>query len=89
MKHYKFELIINMINNLNQELFDKYGELTNLFSYSTNGFIELISFNDETLWNSEDDERIFNEDENDYEPIETFIRRVYNIYLDKLNELRL
>ena len=80
---------INLVSKLNEELFEKYKEVVHCFSYNTNGIYEMICFDSETLWQSNEDDRIFNEDENDYEPMETFIRRVYNRYLKDLNKLKL
>ena len=77
-----------IINELNEELYDKAGETDRDFSYSTNGYIDIISFGEIQIWNSEIDDREWIEEKNDYEPFKPFIKRVFNEELDKLARLK-
>lgn len=78
---------IELINELNEELYDKHGEVEEHFFFTTNGFIDLIGFGDITIWNSEDDGRKWIEKNNDYEPMKPFIKRELKKYLKKLTLL--
>ena len=78
-----------LVRELNAELYEKYGETEKLFEYSTNGFVEAISFDGVLLWNSEMEGREWIEEKNDYEPFEPYIRRIFNEYLDKMHKLKI
>lgn len=78
-----------LVKELNIELHEKFEEEEKMFSYQTNGFDDAILFDGVLLWNSEIDGREWIEEKNDYEPFESFIRRTFNEYLDKINSLRI
>jgi hypothetical protein len=80
--------IRQIVQELNEELYDDFSEETYLFSYTTIGYIGTISFSGITLWHSEDDEREFFEDVNDYEPMKAFLRRECNMLIDRLYGLK-
>lgn len=82
---------IKIIEELNAELYDRFGEVEFgfEFEYSTNGYIDIISFNSAPLWNSELDDREWIEEKNEYEPFEPYIRKVFNNYIDKMRLLKL
>jgi len=71
---------IQIVNELNQELYEKNGEveLEDNFYYSTDGDVDAILFGDKVLWHSENDDRKFIEDKNDYEDFKPFIINVFN-----------
>jgi hypothetical protein len=75
---------LEIINELNQELYEKVGEIGRDFSYSTNGYVDIVNFGEIMIWNSEMDEREWIEDKNDYEPFKPFIKRMYNQEIEKL-----
>lgn len=77
-----------IINELNEELYDKVGETDRAFSYSTNGYVDIISFGEIQIWDSEIDDREWIEEKNDYEPFKPFIKRVFNAEIDKLARLK-
>lgn len=79
---------IEIVIELNAELYERYGETERIFSYTTNGFYDIISFDEIMLWNSEDDDRHFIEEIDDYEPFIPFIMRKFNNYIDDLNKLK-
>lgn len=72
---------IEVVRELNTELYEKFGEVEKVFEYSTTGFEDAISFNGAMLWNSE-------MEINDHEPFEPFIRRIFNEYIDKMQSLK-
>ena len=75
---------LEIINELNQELYEKVGEIGRDFSYSTNGYVDFVNFGEIMIWNSEMDEREWIEENNDYEPLKPFIKRMYNQEIEKL-----
>lgn len=79
---------IEVVKELNTELYEKFGEVEKVFEYSTTGFVDAISFNGAMLWDSEMEVREWNEEKNDYEPFEPFIRRIFNEYIDKMQSLK-
>ena len=79
---------MKIVNELNTELDERYGETERTFSYTTNGFYDIISFDEIMLWNSEVDDRHFIEEINDFEPFIPFIMRTFNNYIDDLNKLK-
>jgi len=84
-----FMSYIDLVRELNIELYERFGEVEKGFEYSTTGFVDAISFDGVLLWDSETDCREWIEEENDYEPFEPFIKRIFNEYLDKTHSLKL
>ena len=79
---------LKLINELNEELYERVGETEFDFNYSTNGYVDIINMGNIMLWNSENDEREYIEDKNDYEPMKPFIKRMLNTEIDKLVMLK-
>lgn len=79
---------IELVRELNSELYEKFGEVEKSFEYSTDGFCETISFNQVLLWHSDMDEREYIEDKNEYEPFEPFIKRMFNKYAYGINLMK-
>lgn len=75
---------LEIINELNQELYEKVGEIGRYFSYSTNGYMDIINFGEIMIWNSEMSERKWDEKKREYEPFKPFIKRMYNQEIEKL-----
>jgi len=75
---------LEIINELNQELYEKVGETDRDFSYTTNGYVNIVNFGEIMIWSSETDERKWIEYKNDYEPFKPFIKRMYNREIEKL-----
>jgi hypothetical protein len=57
---------IEVANDLNQEIYEKHGDVEDKFYYSTDGYVDIFGFGDIMLWNSEMDDRQFIEDKNDW-----------------------
>ena len=80
---------IEIINNLNEWVNDKQGDDCILnFSYTTNGWYHSIEWDRLMLWNTEEDGRKWNEDEDDYEDLERYLKKEFNNHIDTLNTLR-
>jgi len=77
-----------IINDLNKELYDRFGNVELSFSYCSNGGYLTISFENMVLWDSESDDREWITD-NEMEPLDAHIRRAFNAKLDKLYSLKL
>ena len=76
---------LEIINELNEELYKKVGETTDRdFSYSTNGYFDIIKFGEIMIWNSEMDIIEWLEAENENESFKNFIKRMYNQEIEKL-----
>jgi hypothetical protein len=80
---------IDIVNELNDNLYKIFGDdIEYFFSYETNGYIDVILFGDHILWNSDNDDRMFIEEKNDYEPLSPFIKKQFNQYVDMLNKMK-
>lgn len=68
--------------------FDSGWEDENFFylQYSSNGFAEIVEFLGYPIWNSEDDDRGWIEDENKYEPAEPFLRKQMKMVYKQLTK---
>ena len=75
---------LEIINELNEEMYKEVGETDRVFYYSINGYVDVISFGEIDIWNSEMDDRVWIEEKNDYEPFMPFIKRTYNKEMDRL-----
>lgn len=79
---------LDIINELNEELYKRFEETEYDFNYSTNGNVDIIAFGNLQLWNSEMDDRDWIEEKNDYEPLKPFIKLLFNKEIDKLARLK-
>ena len=82
------ENCIEIIKELNEELWENHGVDINYFVYSTEGNIDIIEFMDVHLWYSENDERTFNEEADNYEPLLPYIKAKFNEYADLIYKLK-
>ena len=80
---------LDIVNELNNELYEKFGETEYDFNYSTNGYVNIISFGNLQLWSSEMDDRKWIEEKNNYEPLKPFIKLLFNKEIEKLARLKL
>lgn len=71
------EKLKTVVDNLNKKLWGEYGEneqnSCSAFSFTYSTTIQFIGFDDETLWDSNDEERSFDYDKDDYEDLEKFV----------------
>ena len=81
--------VYQVVDELNNLLWKKYQEEEFQFKFSSNGYYNAILFNDYMLWYSDEDDREFNEETNDYEPLKEFIIKEFNKYISHLKRLKL
>lgn len=74
---------IKLVEELNDELYDKHDDPEECFYYIMAGFVDEIGFGDLTLWHSEDDTRKFSEKKNEYEPLKPHIKKLLRAYGNK------
>ena len=87
--HYKE--LVEIVSELNDEVEDTlYGKgiVYNPFEYRTTGYEQIVTFFGETLWCSENDEREFDEEADEYEPIEDFLRREATEFCKQVGQLQ-
>lgn len=82
------EKLIALVDDLNTELYEQHGEEVRLFTYVTTGYYQLIQFQSENLWNSENDSREYVEDTDEYETMDEFLRREFNKLTTSIGALK-
>ena len=73
---------------LNFDLYNRYGETEMVFEYHTSGFRDIVSIGGFIIWDSEDDNREWIEETQNYEPFLPFIKKEFNRIVDMLNSLK-
>lgn len=79
--------ILKVIEELNEWIFETFDETEMTFNYATNGFVDIIKFENIILWNSEDDEREY-DDFGNYEPMVPFIKQQLSDYIDNISRFK-
>lgn len=79
--------IIDIIERLNFELEDK-GETYHRFNYRSYGHYNYVFFEDELLWDSDNDEREYKGTSTTKEDLEMYIKKQFNKYVNELNKLK-
>jgi len=83
------ENFLKIVEELNAELYDLHGESEKCFNYTSNGFVDLILFEDNILWCSEFDDREWDETTGKYkESLISHIKTLYNEWVDSLLNLK-
>ena len=89
----KPNLVVDLIEKLNYELYsiDEDLVINNgiCFEYVSSGTVDIINFLGITIWNSEDDDRIFCNVINKYEPLDEYVRRKTNELLNRISNIHL
>lgn len=85
---------LKVVEELNDEIYDflneNYGESFLIFELCTDGNSITINFmRDYQLWNSDEDEREFYEDKNEYEPLGQYLRREAQERIDQISNIKL
>ena len=78
---------LKLVEELNQEMYDKHGETTEQWYYMCTGFIDVVGFGDIMLWNSEDIDRRWIESKKDYEPLKPYLKKKLKKYGQLLSAL--
>lgn len=70
-----------LINELNQHLFDIAGDdVEHRFNYQTDGYVDIICFDEVVLYNSENEHREPSE-------LKDYIKSQFNDYINKINRM--
>ena len=92
----QLDWIINIVYDLNQEIFELFNEedqawdaMEYTIEMKTNGDVVVIKFLGQHIWNSEDDERQTNEETEDYEHLDIFLRREINKLMNTIKRINL
>ena len=80
--------VYDIVEKLNQWIYEKYDDPYNQFGVCSNGYMIAVEFNRECIWDSENDEREFYEDINEYEDLETHIKLEFNKYIDTIKRYK-
>jgi len=75
---------LEIVSELNQELFDVHGEVEEQFFYTSSGYIDIIGFGDIALWDSENESRSWDDDKNCYPNLKPHIKMLLNDYGKRL-----
>lgn len=68
--------ISKIVEKINEEYFENLSEdCLYYLEIRTNGYGTKVVFMDNTLWKDYDDEREWNEERNDYEPLEEYLKK--------------
>ena len=86
---------INIVQELNEELYEKTKKDNVWFSYTMDNYVDSIAFNTMSenhtikieLWNSENSQQEFREATDDYEPLENTIKREVFLAIDTLSSI--
>ena len=83
------ENYLDIVDELNNNLTDKATNEGYSFSYVSNGWFHGIKFNDDFIWDSENDTREYHGEETDtYEPLLDCIKREFNNYVNLIKTCR-
>ncbi len=88
---------IEVVQDLNEKLWDKYERDDIWFSYTLDNHIDSVSFNSFgenynikiDLWNSENSQQKYREETDDYEPLEDTILREFKTALEDLAGIKI
>ena len=85
--------IAEIVGNLNGELWANLKSPDDFvkaeFVYTTNGFVDIIKVADIHIWNSDDDLRYWDSDTEEYEDLETFLKKEYNKLIKELSPFKI
>ena len=83
------EDFVKIVEELNANLYDLHKEQEKCFNYTTNGYVDVILFEDNILWCSEMDDREWDETTGEYkESLISHIKILYNEWVDSLVKLK-
>ena len=85
----KDDSVIQIVLNLNDEIYDMAPNTDAFLYYTTDGITEEVTFLDKTIWDDDNDAREIIEEKGDYESLEKFLRREINRIISELYKIRL
>lgn len=79
---------VEIVNELNLMIFEKdENNYEAAFFYTTDGIVDVITFHDKVLWSSEDEDREWIEEIQDYEPLKLFLLKRLDAYVCKITSI--
>ena len=86
---------VKMVDSLNADLYED-GDTEDFcmnegvsFGYTTDGYVNVITIMDFMLWNDDNEDRKYNEEEDDWEPLEPFLRRKFSDLVKNISHMKL
>jgi hypothetical protein len=74
--------VIALVEKLNAEVYEIIGY--GCFGYHTDGTCQAICIDDYSLWDDNEDPRKYIDEEDDYEPLEPFVRKAAKEYAGRI-----
>ena len=85
--------IFSAVADINSLIIDRYGDKDCEEGYylyiTTDVFCYNIDFLGKIIWSSENDERKFDEEKDEYEPLIVFLKRAYNQEIEKIQKQKI
>lgn len=85
--------IIGIVEKLNEEIEDNPNIGNDAeplrFSYITDGYTDIVEFGGIHLWNDDNEERHYDEETDEFESLESFLRKQFNNLKKYINEIKL
>jgi len=83
------EEIERSLRIFNADIYEQTEEVDEIYlDIMSDGNSRLIKFLGIILWRSDEDERDFIEDVGEYEPLEDYLRRQVNLYVEKISKIK-
>lgn len=81
---------LQVVEDINYLLYKKQGENEILYAlaFISDGNISYIKFQDEVLWDSDNDERAYIEESDNLEPLFPFIKKRLNQYINRISKCK-
>lgn len=83
--------IVDIVEKLNGNLYDSCPYLVEnyglCFTYKNIGWVDFVDFLDMQIWNSDCDPRDYDEDRDEYEDLEGYLRNTARAILDRLEQI--
>jgi len=85
---YSIKETVDAIDNINGDLFEKTDNESIIVELKTTGCVTIIEFCGISIWSSEDDDRQYIDQIDEYEPIEPFLRKKVNEVIETITKIK-
>ena len=90
MLDYTLQELSDIVEKINNEIYEIIDGLDYIYAeLKTDGDMVYINFLDIEIWSSEDDMRDFDDDNDCWEPMGGYLRRMINIHVENLSGIKL
>ena len=83
--------IVKIINSINDDIYNSSPNFVESYGcyceVSSNGLQTIIKFLDIVIWDEDNDSREFNEELNEYEPLEPYLRKMINYIIKRISTI--